>query len=595
MKNLILVLLSTTLITTSCSHLATPPQAVTASAFPVKFQDTKWMDQEDYVRYVNFFTRAPSSLGSVYKMIGDCDGFSMVDVKTAPGFCLGQVYDGTGLKKPRTAAVINDNQIAVADMGSWEPYDGKIVAITFEKNGESTLKDIINSKSFSDPKDPRREIINRPHQITRHIDGLYYVGAATSLLRFNPLAENPISTIEVLVQNLPAEGLHPLKSFAFDESGSIFINVGAATNVCHKNGLGGIFGGRKKTCDEAEDQDIGQGQIRRYKMNAQGVVSKSFEIYAKGLRNSVALSWDAKRKILLQGENSRDAIEKNASRLNGSDVPHDEINIVEKDKHYGWPYCYDNNENSPEWEKVKCDSFKKPHMFLPAHSAPLSFMIYQGSTFPEWYKGRLLASLHGFEAKGHRIVTFKRDSNGLPTGTPQSVVYGWDTRGEQKYGSPVGLTEMPDGSVIIIEDMNKKVLRLAYDPSLGDGKPVEEIETGKPVIDALEVSEEENRRLTLLSKIASGNAGPFTKFQAKVIDTTCYICHGGANAPGIQLLRYDDVGNEEKILKANKAKELFSMVSGVQGYPTMPPQGFASDAEKAEAVNLLKLWIEQIQ
>ena len=97
-----------------------------------------------------------------------------------------------------------------------------------------------------------------------------------------------------------------------------------------------------------------------------------------------------------------------------------------------------------------------------------------------------------------------------------------------------------------------------------------------------------------MQKKPSGNAGTFTKYTSKVIDTSCYICHGGANAPGIQLLRYDDEGNEEKILKANKTRELFSMVSGVAGYPTMPPQGFANDAEKAEAVNLLKLWIEQI-
>lgn len=37
------------------------------------------------------------------------------------------------------------------------------------------------------------------------------------------------------------------------------------------------------------------------------------------------------------------------------------------------------------------------------------------------------------------------------------------------------------------------------------------------------------------------------------------------------------------------------MVAGEPGYPTMPPQGFTNDAEKAEAVNLLKLWIEQTQ
>lgn len=551
------------------------------------------MDHEDYVGYVNHFSRMPSSVASVYNIVGECDGFPMVDVKTAPGFCLGQVHDGTGFKKPRTAAVISDNSIAVADMGSWEQYDGKIVAVTFERDGTSTLKDIFNSKSFSNSKDPRREIINRPHQITRHTDGLMYVGSSTAILRFNPNVSDPIDSLEVLIQNLPAEGLHPLKSFAFDESGSIFVNVGAATNVCHKNGLGGFFGGRKKLCDEAEDMEIGQGQIRRYTMNALGKVSPDFEVYAKGLRNSVALAWDTKRQILLQGENSRDAIEKNNSKLNGMEVPHDEINIIEKGKHYGWPYCYDNNENSPEWEKVKCDGYKKPQLFLPAHSAPLSFMIYQGSQFPDWYNGRLLVSLHGFEAKGHRIVAIKRDANGLPTGVPQSIVYGWENKGEQKFGSPVGLTEMPDGSVIIIEDMNKKILRLSYQLDRGDGKAVEEINGARQTRDALKVSEEENRRIKLLRKLESGNPGPFTKFQAKVIDKSCYICHGGANAPGIQLLRYDDEGNEEKILKLKKQKEMLGMVSGASGYPTMPPQGFESDAEKAEAVNLLKLWIEQ--
>ncbi|MBC7428390.1 MAG: hypothetical protein H7336_07245, partial [Bacteriovorax sp.] len=64
--------------------------------------------------------------------------------------------------------------------------------------------------------------------------------------------------------------------------------------------------------------------------------------------------------------------------------------------------------------------------------------------------------------------------------------------------------------------------------------------------------------------------------------------------PGIQLLRYDDEGNEARLIKTNKAKTIYSMVKGVSGFPTMPPQGFESLAEKAEAVNFLKLWIEQI-
>jgi cytochrome c5 len=308
----------------------------------------------------------------------------------------------------------------------------------------------------------------------------------------------------------------------------------------------------------------------------------------------VALTWDSRRKVLTQGENSRDAISKNSANLNGAELPHDEINIIEKGKHYGWPYCYDNNQNSPEWGQVNCSTFQKPYLFLPAHAAPLSFYIYEGQMFPAWYQGRMIAALHGYEAHGHRIVAFKRDDQGLPTGIPQSIVYGWDTKGEQKYGSPVGLTELPDGSMIIIEDMNQKVLRLFYDPSKGDGKPIQEIDNAHAGKTLENNQAEENRRIKLVKKLEAKNVKAFTMFQTKVIDKSCYLCHGGVNAPGVQLLRYDDEGNEARILKANKAHELYSMVTKERGFPPMPPQGFQNETEAKEAAELLKLWLDGI-
>jgi hypothetical protein len=62
----------------------------------------------------------------------------------------------------------------------------------------------------------------------------------------------------------------------------------------------------------------------------------------------------------------------------------------------------------------------------------------------------------------------------------------------------------------------------------------------------------------------------------------------------VQLLRYDDEGNEARILKANKAHILYSMVKKERGFPPMPPQGFQSEAEAKEANDLLKLWIDGI-
>lgn len=557
-----------------------------------RWEPSSWMDKEDYVRYVQFFSRSPAAATpSVYKIVGDCGGFPRVDVKTAPGFCLGQIYAGEGLRMPRTAVQVGVNALALVDQGSWNPYDGKIFLLSFSSGNKSELKEILSAKSFSDKKDPRREIVNRPHQISKGPDGKVYVGSATSILRFNPLAQDPVKSIEVLVANIPAEGLHPLKAFVFDGKGSLFVNVGSATNVCQKQG---VQGERASTCNEAENTKIGQGQIRRYSVLSNGKISPDFEVYAKGLRNSVALAWDEVHQVLVQGENGRDAIDKFNSKLSGHDFPHDELNLVAKGKHYGWPYCFDENRSNPEWTNIKCSAYAAPHLLLPPHSAPLSFLFYKGDLFPAWYKGRLLATLHGYEAKGHRIVAFQRDAKGFPTGVPQSVVYDWETRGTQKFGSPVGITELADGSLIIVEDKSQKVLRLFFDTAEGDGKAVQELDQAKNGGDPADPEEEEKRHLRLIDKLRDGNAPPFTQFQHKVIDKTCFTCHGGTNAPGVQLLRYDDVGNATRIIDADKAKEILEMMRGNPNYPPMPPQGFDSKEERAEAVRLLEAWIKSM-
>lgn len=551
-----------------------------------------WMDPDDYVRYVQFFSRSPSAVASKYKITGDCGGFPRVDVKTAPGFCLGQVFDGGGLKKPRTAAVLSDTEVVLVDQGSWNPYDGRVYILKFSQ-GKSSLHEIISAKSFPNKKDIRREIINRPHQVSVGPDGKFYLGAFSSILRFDPRAANPANTVEVLIKDIPAQGLHPLKAFAFDDHGGIFVNVGSATNVCQKSG---ITGTKSTVCDEAENFSVGQAQIRRYSFTGDGKISPKFEVYAKGLRNSVALVWDSKRQVLIQGENSRDAINKFAPQISTSDFPHDELNVVEKGNHYGWPYCYDNNLSCPEWTHLKCEGYKKPYLFLPPHSAPLAALYYSGNLFPAWYQGRLLMSLHGYEPKGHRIVAFKRDDKGLPTGVPQSLVYGWDSKGEQKYGSPVGLTQLNDGSLLIVEDTNLKVLRLFYNSNEGDGAPVQELDKANPVVNPQDPEEEEKRHLRLLDKLRDGNAPPFTLFQHKVIDKTCYECHGGESAPGgLQLLRYDDEGNAERIISLGKAKEILEMMRGNPEYPAMPPQGFDSEEEQKEAAALLEAWVKSLK
>lgn len=569
-----------------------------------KYSAADWVQGDDHVSYVSRFEREPAAIQVTrYKTAGKCGGFPKIDVKTAPGFCVGLVYDGSGqYRKLRWSAPLSNTRALVTEMGGWAPNSGAILVLDFAK-AKAAIKPLLTRASFK-PNDPRRGIINEPNQISRGADGLYYVGAATGIYRFNPRAANPAASVEVLAGDIPSAGLHPLKSFAFDDQGHLFVNVGTASNVCQNFTRYGDPDPKKNPqnfkrkqfdrCPEVEDLEIGQGQIRRYTFQADRKLAKEFSVYAKGLRNSIGLVWDPARQALITGENGRDAINKFDDKLDTAELPHERLAILREGAHFGWPYCYDDGKNNPEWTNIDCSKFDKPQVLLPAHSAPLGMIVYAGGLFPDWYKGRLLAALHGYAPYGHRIVTFNADEKGLPAGVPLSLVYDWEKRGTQGMGKPVALTQLDDGSVLIVEDEpNNKVLRLFYDSKAGDGMPVEEITHANKATSPVDLDAELTRKRKLEDKLNSDKSTAFTRFEGKVIDKYCYECHQADGSPGVQLIRYDDVGNEARIRAAGKQKDIFKVVSGASGAPAMPPQGWDSPEEQADAVKLLQEWLSK--
>ena len=103
----------------------------------------------------------------------------------------------------------------------------------------------------------------------------------------------------------------------------------------------------------------------------------------------------------------------------------------------------------------------------------------------------------------------------LPVGKPLSIVYGWDKNPPQFAGNPVGLSEMADGSVLVVEDNTRKVLRLFYDARLGDGKPIDEIPE-VVVQSAEEKTRIENLRLSLRKALNDPNPPPFAWAELRV-------------------------------------------------------------------------------
>ncbi|MEQ1721747.1 MAG: hypothetical protein ABL930_01135 [Pseudobdellovibrio sp.] len=255
-----------------------------------------------------------------------------------------------------------------------------------------------------------------------------------------------------------------------------------------------------------------------------------------------------------------------------------------------WPYCYDAGLISPEWPTADCTRYTQPHLLFPAHSAPLTLLMYTGNLFPAWYKNRLLVTLHGYKSYGHRIITYKRNDKLQPVGDPLSVVYGWDAKPGQMVGAPVGITQGLDGSVFIVEDTSAKVLQLYYNAKEGNGTPVAELKVGNLQQDQSQLAidfkrAEDKRKLAFDAKLAKASVPLFSQIQNKVLDQHCARCHAGVTYPGMQILKYDDVGNYKKL------KDLLMPLLTGNGVPKMPLGGFPEESE-VQLMALVQQWLD---
>lgn len=182
----------------------------------------------------------------------------------------------------------------------------------------------------------------------------------------------------------------------------------------------------------------------------------SEQIFARGLRNAVGLTFRPGTDELWTTNNGRDGL--------GDDQPPDTIQHVTLGDDFGWPRCHAGRISDPDYGDANaCQGVVPPGIELQAHSAPLGLTFYQGSQFPNEYQGGLFAAYHGSWNRstptGYKIV-FIPFQDGKP-GPVQDFAVGW-LEGGISWGRPVDVVVTPDGSLLVSDDSSGIIYSIIY-------------------------------------------------------------------------------------------------------------------------------------
>jgi glucose/arabinose dehydrogenase len=338
------------------------------------------------------------------------------NITLAPGFSISIYADN--IPDARSLELSPNNTLFVGSRKA-----GKVYAV-LDKDHDNKADEIIIIARH----------LNMPNGVAFH-DGDLYVAEVHRIIKFTDIESNLYDPVkpEVVFDRLPTDRWHGWKFIKFGPDGKLYVPIGAPCNVCDTENS--LF-----------------GTITR--MNSNGT---EFEIYARGVRNSVGFDWHPESHDLWFTDNGRDML--------GDDLPPDELNHAPSaGLHFGFPYLHGKDVIDPRFGNKKGDTeITLPAQELGPHVASLGMEFYTGTMFPAGYANHIFIAEHGSwnrsEPIGYRISLVKLE--GSKPISYEIFAQGWLQK-HRVLGRPVDIETMQDGSLLISDDYSGRIYRIEY-------------------------------------------------------------------------------------------------------------------------------------
>src|SRR5919204_3827039 len=349
-------------------------------------------------------------------------------VQVPAGFTVEVAADG--FNTPRFMLLGPGNEIIMSDSARGMMGGAGGVYVLRDTNGDGKI----------DQKSKIIDGLDRPYGLALWKEYLY-VAEPTSLKRYKYDAKAmKITSPGQEIVSLKGFGSgHWTRTILFDQKGEKFyLTVGSGSNV-----------------DAGEDPM--RAAVHRYNPDGSG-----HETFVSGTRNVIGLRWYPGTDALWGAVQERDAL--------GDDLVPDYFTAFKQGAFYGWPYAYIGPNEDPRRKGEAPDLVRKtiaPDVLLGAHVAVLDAIFYTGKMFPNEYQGGAFLAQHGSWNRSKRVgynVVFVPFKNGRPAGNPREFLTGFMLSPDKKevWGRPVGLLQLPDGSVLLTDDGGKKIWRITY-------------------------------------------------------------------------------------------------------------------------------------